>query len=209
MLVVALTGALFAQQKRWSMRANGGLSSGGAAIGHRWLEGYYFSFDIGIPIVKGFELAPTFGYASMVPRYGIHAVWKDAESSFVSDGTKPPNEKRLTTLAENMSSISLLLHVKPFDFINNEIFKKHQIIIGGGISYVSYMGTRIDYKNTYGASSNIFENETSRSFRPFYGKVAYNYVLKDYILIGAVGSLQGIKKEEAQLMIGVQFGVRF
>jgi hypothetical protein len=207
MLAITLTGSLFAQQKRWSMRGNTGLSSGGNAEGHRWFEGYYFSFDVGIPLFRGFEVAPTFGYASMLPRTHLDNEWTLVDNAPKVNGG---NAKKKSEYGENMGSLSLLLHFKPFDYIKNEKFKRHQIIVGGGYSYVSYSMVRAEFQRKDTKIINIMHYESNRSFLPYYGKVGYNYFfIKKDTMIGLVGSLQGIKKKEAQFLLGFQFGVRF
>jgi len=198
---------MFGQQKKWSMRGNVGLSSGGNAYGHRWLEGYYFSFDVGVPLFRGFEVAPTFAYASMLPNIYINNEWTSVDGIRVNGAQS--REKKKSELAENMSALSLLLHIKPFDYIKNEKFLRHQVILGGGISYVSYMMTRCEFQYTNSKNLVINHNEVNRSFQPYYGKVAYNFMLKNDLMIGAVGSFHGIKKKEAQFLLGFQFGVRF
>jgi len=207
MLAITLSGAMFGQQKKWSMRGNGGLSSGGSAYGHRWLEGYYFSFDVGVPLFRGFEVAPTFTYASMLPNIHIDNEWTSVDGIRVKGDES--RDKKKSELAENMGTLSILLHFKPFDYIKNEKFLRHQIILGGGISYVSYTMIRCEFQYTNSKNLIINHNESVRSFQPYYGKVAYNYMLKNDLLIGAVGSFHGIKKKEAQFLLGFQFGVKF
>ena len=204
-LGLAMASSNFAQLKNWSIRANAGLSSGGSAEGHRWLEGYYFSYDVGIPLFKGFEVAPTFGYASMLPGIHINNEWTLPDGEKILGG----NSKKKSHYGENMGFISILLHVKPFDYIKNEKFARHQILFGGGISYVSYTMVRAEYRAKDTKVTDIMAYESKRSFQPYYGKVAYNYILKNDMMIGAVGSWQGIKKKEAQFLLGFQFGIRF
>ena len=213
MLGIALACTLTAQQKRWSIRSNGGFSSGGSAEGHRWVEGYYFSFDVGVPLFKGFEIAPTFTYATMLPNFNMDIKWLEAEEVDNRPSLSlKENPRKTREFGENLSSVSILLLLKPFDYIKNEKFKKHQIILGGGYSYTSYTMIRAEFKSLYGMSGTnmkMFGYESRRSFQPYYGKVGYNYLIKDYIIIGATGSLIGIKKDEAQFLLGLQFGVKF
>ena len=148
MLGIALACTLSAQQKRWSIRSNGGFSSGGSAEGHRWVEGYYFSFDVGVPLFRGFEIAPTFTYATMLPNINMDMKWLEAEekpSIIISES----NPRKTREFGENLSSVSILLLFKPFDYIKNEKFKRHQIILGGGYSYTSYTMVRAEFVNLY------------------------------------------------------------
>jgi len=211
LLAILLSAGMFAQQKNWSIRGNGGLSSGGKAEGHRWFEGYYFSFDIGVPLFKGFEVAPTFGYASMLPRTHLNNEWTLVGAIATSDGydIKGGKARKKTQYGENMGSISLLLHIKPFEYIKNEKFKRHQIVLGGGYSYISYTMVRSEFRYVDTKDIDIMAYESNRLFLPYYGKFAYNYMLKRDTMIGLVGSLQGIKKKEAQFLLGFQFGVKF
>ncbi|MCL2072888.1 MAG: hypothetical protein FWH18_03125 [Marinilabiliaceae bacterium] len=203
---LTFTGVIYSQQKNWSIRANSGLSSGGSAEGHRWFEGYYFSYDVGVPLFKGFEIAPTFGYASMLPATHIYNEWTLPDKEETINGE---NSKKKSQYGENMGFISLLLHIKPFDYIKNEKFNRHQIILGGGISYVSYTMVRAEYRSKDTKVTDIMAYESKRSFQPYYGKVGYNFFLKNDTMIGMVGSWQGIKKKEAQFLLGFQFGIRF
>ena len=203
---LAFTSVTYSQLKNWSIRANAGLSSGGSAEGHRWLEGYYFSYDVGIPLFKGFEVAPTFGYASMLPGIHINNEWTLPDGGASINGS---NSKKKSHYGENMGFLSLLLHVKPFDYIKNEKFLRHQVILGGGISYVSYTMVSAEYRAADTKTTDIMAYESRRSFQPYYGKVGYNFFLKNDLMIGMVGSWQGIKKKEAQFLLGFQFGIRF
>ena len=57
-------------QEKWSLRTNAGVASGSSII-----DGYYFSFDIGIPIIKSLEISPTFSNASMLPNTFVYNSW--------------------------------------------------------------------------------------------------------------------------------------
>jgi hypothetical protein len=144
----------------------------------------------------------------MLPSAHIHNEWTFGDEE-PKTNVKGNLKNKKSEFGENMGFISLLLHVKPFDYIKNERFKRHQIILGSGYSYVSYTMIRAEYRSAEVRSLDIMEYESRRFFYPYYGKVAYNYFLKNDLMIGMVGSFQGIKKNEAQFLLGFQFGVRF
>jgi len=131
-IALILSCSMVTGQIKWSLRTNAGIASGKSIV-----DGYYFSFDIGIPLFKAFEIAPTFSNASMLPNKTISYTWDKTYNSFTNNNpeVKPDSEREST---ENLSSISLLLNFKPFELMKNEKLKRHELILGAGISYNSY-----------------------------------------------------------------------
>ena len=100
-------------QQKWSLRSNAGIASGSNIV-----DGYYFSFDIGIPLMKSLEISPTFSNASMLPNTFIYNGWNTNTGASYGVETGGPRQEQ--EYGENLSSISLLLLFKPFDLMKNE-----------------------------------------------------------------------------------------
>ena len=190
-------------QSKWSLRANAGIASGVKIV-----DGYYFSFDMGIPLLKFLEIAPTFSSASMIPNTFFSGSW-NSTSQLPSYAVPIGGPRQDQEYGDNLSSISLLLQFKPFELLKNEKLKKHEIIIGAGISYNSYTKVSIQYEingNDYELTR--FSVKSNRAFEPYYGKLSYNYLFKENLFGGFVASLNGFDGE-AEFLAGLQFGIIF
>ena len=188
-------------QNKWNIRSNAGIASAA-----RLVDGYYFSFDIGIPLSRSLELTPTFTSVSMLPNSYIDNSWDEvAGVSYVVDADGPSLEKEY---GDNLSSISLLIQFDPFALMQSEKLKKHELILGTGISYNSYtmISSRFDIQD--GAYELInFSVKSNRNFELYYFKLSYNYLFKENLFLGGVLGLLGFDNE-AILLAGVQFGVK-
>lgn len=190
-------------QNKWSLRTNAGIASGNDVM-----DGYYFSFDIGIPLFKALEIAPTFSNASMLPNKTISYTWNKSYNSFTNNNPEEkPNSER--EYAKNLSSLSLLLNFKPFELIKSEKLKNHEIILGAGISYNSY----IIINEAFQKSGNDYEPSwvsvfSGKKVEPYYCKISYNYLFKENLFCGIVLGINGFDGE-AELLAGLQFGVKF
>jgi len=189
-------------QNRYSLRTNAGIASGRYLV-----DGYYFSFDIGIPLFKAIEIAPTFSNASMLQTRTISYEWDKTFGFFKNNNpeVKPDSEREST---ENLSSLSLLLNLKPFELMKKEKLKRHELILGVGISYNSYTIIEEAYQingNDYELSwISVFSN---KKFEPYYGKLNYNYLFRENLFFGIVAGINGFDGE-AILQVGLQFGVK-
>ena len=189
-------------QNPWAVRTSIGTASGINAV-----DGYYFSFDIGIPIMKSIELAPTFNFFSTIPSNHIDNSWNrnfpGAMNSF--DGSKDKEQYS----GDVMGSMNLLVLFKPFALFDNPGLAKHELAFGAGVGLKSYATVRSTYKNMgneyqlmeFGAESNL-------SIEPYYGKVFYNYHFNDKFFAGAVASIDGFDAE-AVALLGLQLGMNF
>ncbi len=184
-------------QQKWSLRTNTGIASGRQAI-----DGYYFSFDVGMPINSFFEIAPTFSSASMLPSSNYYFWTK----TFGYNEFSTPTDQN--EVGESLHSVSLLLNFKPFAFFKGK-WQKHELIIGTGISYNSYAVI----KKAFDLTGNDFElnhisAEMNNKFEPYYCKINYNYLFRENLFTGLVAGINGFDSE-AELLIGLQFGVKF
>jgi hypothetical protein len=87
-------------QKTWDIRTNLGVTSGSNTI-----DGYYFSFDIGIPIFKAFQLAPTFTYADMLPNTYFDYSWNYAYPAIPDFGYPTGGPRQEQEYGENLGSV--------------------------------------------------------------------------------------------------------
>ena len=187
-------------QSKWSLRTNGGYARSSNSTG------YYFSFDIGVPIVRSIELAPTFTYSSRLPNDKINDVWLQSNGNY---GLSSGDPNSTVENGENSSSISLLVIFKPFDLVKNDKLKKHELMVATGYSYCSYT----KFFNQYTINGTVFEPigiqvSSIRRFEPYYFKVGYNYLFKDNLFSGIVVSSNGFDGA-SEVFVGLQFGVKF
>lgn len=190
-------------QLSWNLRSNAGIVSGVKAV-----DGYYFSFDIGIPIVKSLQIAPTFSYASMLPStYVDILLWKIPETSSYSVNYVSPVNGELS--GDHIGSVSLLLMFIPTDLGSSEKPRKHELMIGAGLSYNTYTvwNTSFDNPDTDSDLRKI-ALKSNGTIEPYYFKLSYNYYFKEKLSLGVVASLNGYDGE-AVLLAGGQFGVKF
>lgn len=190
-------------QKKWDIRTNGGIASGRNVI-----DGYYFSFDIGIPLGKALQLAPTFSFADMLPNTYFENNWS---AFYPSPDTGVPNggPRQEDEFGENLSSVSLLLIFKPFDLFLSEKLNKHELMIGAGYSLNSYTMVSSQYViNEDGYDLTSFSVKSNKTLEPYYCKVGYNYLFKENLAAGVVAGFNGFDGE-AILLAGVQLEVKF
>lgn len=191
-------------QQSWDIRTNLGVTSGSNPI-----DGYYFSFDIGIPIFKAFQLAPTFTYADMLPNTYFFNSWDNTYPTTPVFGYPTGGPRQEQEYGDNLGSIALLILFLPFDLLNNENLRKHELIIGAGYSFNSYTMVSTRYEiNGENVEIIGFSTKSNKSFEPYYGKVSYNYLLNNNLFIGFAASIIGYDGE-GELFAGVQLGVKF
>ena len=201
-LILALAFSSAHGQNKWSLRTNAGIASGSSIV-----DGYYFSFDIGIPLFKSLEISPTFSNASMLPNTFIYNDWNLTTGPSYGVETGGPRQEQ--EYGENLSSISLLILFKPFELMKNEKLRKHELIIGTGISYNSYtmISSQYDINGSDYELTN-FSIKSNRAFEPYYLKLNYNYLFRDNLFLGFVAGFNGFDGE-AELLAGLQFGIKF
>lgn len=189
-------------QNPWAVRTSIGTASGINAV-----DGYYFSFDIGIPLLKSVELAPTFNFFSTIPADHIDNSWNrdfpGAMNSFQG------NQDKEHYSGDVMGSMNLILLFKPFALFNNPNLDKHELAFGAGVGLKSYATVRAIYENI-GSDYQLkeFGAESNLSVEPYYAKIFYNYHFNQKFFAGAVASLDGFDAE-AVALFGVQLGMNF
>jgi len=190
-------------QKDFSIRANAGIASG-----VKFVDGYYFSFDIGIPIIKSLEIAPTFSCASMIPNTFMYNSWHETYGQ-PTYGVPIEGPRQEQEYGDMLSSLSILILFKPFDLIKNDRFAKHELLIGAGYGYKSYTMVSSQYDLDNGDYELVgFSYKSNHGFEPYYGKIGYNFLYKANQFFGVSIGIDGYDGE-AELLAGLQFGVKF
>nr|WP_321407088.1 hypothetical protein [uncultured Carboxylicivirga sp.] len=195
-----ITLKLQAQQK-WAIRGSFGSASGINAV-----DGYFYSFDVGIPLFKSLEIAPTFSFVSTIPSYDIENSWNARNNTTLSSFDGSINQTNYG--GDLMGSASLLFLFKPFELFKNSNLAKHELAIGTGIGFKSYSTTRSVYDLNGDVELIEFGNQTNQSIEPYYGKVFYNYHFSDQFFAGLVAGLDGYDAE-ATALFGFQIGFNF
>lgn len=190
-------------QNKWSIKTSAGIASAYSVV-----DGYYFSFDVGIPLLKYIQLSPTFSCISMVPNTYMYTAWTNMYEN-IDNGVPLNGPRQEREFGETYDAISLLLIFKPFALIRNEKFRKHELIIGAGLSYFSHIRVNTNYEITednYEITS--FFLESDKGFAPYYGKIGYSYLINDKFSIGLMVGIDGVGAEGV-LTAGLQLGAHF
>ena len=190
-------------QEKMSIRANAGIASRANVM-----DGYYFSVDFGIPLIKSLELVPTFSFASMLPNTHLSNYWNQ-DSQQPSYGVPYGGPRQEFEHGDIMGSISLMLFFKPFDLVNNEQLDQHELMIGAGYGYKTYTILHAEY-DILGTDYQLtnFGYKSSNGWEPYFAKLSYSYTFKKDLSIGLVVGLDGYDGEGV-LLTGLQFGVKF
>jgi hypothetical protein len=154
-------------------------------------DGYFFSFDIGIPIIKSLELDPSFSFYSDVKEKNISYIWNEF------DHETTINKDIGGSLAGDMQ---LFINVNPFQWTKN--VKLNKVDFGMGIGY----GIKIFSDYYYAYNNNVTSIITTSGFKgSLSAKMFYNYHIKKCF----IGIIIGVKdlNDEGVSILGLQFGV--
>lgn len=193
-------------QNKYSLRTSVGTTSLISPVG-----GYFFSFDIGIPIIKGFEITPTFTSGSSLPNTRFENNWTKHNDSISETSIRIPIDgpRQEIEKGTSFSAFSLLLNFRPFDLSDKEKKKRHELLMGIGISYTSYASVRTEYEingSDYEMVSLTASSERGLDLYIF--KLSYSYLIKENVALGGTASFFGLDGEAVGLL-GLQFGVKF
>jgi hypothetical protein len=191
-------------QNNYYLRANVGTTSLVSPIG-----GYYFSFDVGIPIVNGFEITPTFTSGTSLPNSYFENTWTNDSISPITTRVRVGGPKQEIEKGTSFSAFSILVNFRPFDLSEKNKNKRHELLMGGGFSYLSYAFVRVEYEikgNNYEMIS--MTASSKRGIDLYIFKLSYSYFLKENLMLGGTASLFGIDGEAA-ILLGFQTGVKF
>ncbi|QGY46854.1 hypothetical protein GM418_25300 [Maribellus comscasis] len=201
-IILLLSAFLTNAQEKCSVRTSIGTASGIDAV-----DGFYFSFDIGIPLVKSLEISPTFNFFSTLPTERLNNGWNRNTGALMYS---LPEGDRMHYSGNIMGSMSMLLLFKPFALSGNlKLKRRHELAFGAGLGIKSYASVRSTYESN-GAHSELIAlgAKSAWTIEPYFAKAFYNYHFANRFFAGVVASLDGFDGE-AVALFGVQFGIRF
>lgn len=200
LICALITFSLTAQTNSISIRTNAGIASSANLI-----DGYYFSFDIGLPITKYFELTPTFTGSSMAPKTFVSFYWQNDTGS-PSYGVPSGGPKDVRFQGDIYTSIGCVLYFKPFELLNRPKTNKDELLIGFGYGYDSYTRTYATYEITENEYELVqFNQKSVNEFSPIFAKISYNRYFKEKAFYGIVASLNDFDGDGA-IFLGFQLG---
>lgn len=190
-------------QQDWAIRTNAGIASKA-----QFADGYYFSFDIGIPITRYLQIAPTFSFASIHPGDYMENSFT-SDNDLISYGMLSPNDPRRDDRAQEiLGSVSLLVLINPLKLFKDRD-SRHELWIGTGYGYKSYIQARSYYRNEgQDMERKSFYTKANNGFAPYNLKLMYNYAFHEKLFGGLVIGMDGYDGEVVT-NTGLQFGVRF
>jgi hypothetical protein len=171
-----------------SIRVNSGLISE-----FEIADGYYFSFDVGIPIVKSIEFAPTFSYYMVSSNTKEHTFMNNY-SIAPSDGFKGFN------YSDTSGIIDLMLIFKPVELFSTTS-RKHNLGLGLsviGLGYHTQLRTNVN-----DGIIDSFSYYQGSYISYLHAKVFYNYRFTETISSGLILGTQAGNYP----YFGVQFGL--
>ena len=186
-------------QDKWSIRTSFGTASGITAV-----DGFYYSFDIGIPLTKSLEISPTFNFFSTVPIERLDNSWNEYASTY-----SQMEGDRNHYSGDVMGSMNLVLLFKPLALSDNPKLVKHELAFGAGIGVKTYATVRSTYEKN-GTENQLIElgAKSAWTIEPYFAKVFYNYHFSDRFFAGPVASIDGFDGE-AVALFGIQLGINF
>jgi hypothetical protein len=181
--------------------------SAGPTSHTKLLDGYFYSFDVGVPFLKYFEIAPTFTGSSVAPAKYIGFSYRDHGTDITNSGSSAPKVDAGGTIqADIYHSAGLVLYIKPLKAIDS---KRHELLAGVGMAYESYTRTYAWFaEQSEGGEMISFNQKMVTGFAPIYARLSYNYYFKEKASIGLVASVHDYDGDGG-LFCGVQLGCRF
>jgi len=168
-------------------------SAGFAGYGNP-VDGYYVSFNLATPIIKGIDIAPNFTFMSNAKYNNMNYYWHKTNEHFIIYENRTKGSK-MATLME--------MHVvlKPFQLINSKSTIDMGISTGYGISIYSenYYNFKVDQLIGVILKNGIRNSLSVRLF--------YNYHFSKNYFIGISAGAHDFIRGEGASTIGVQFGI--
>ncbi|MGB3589063.1 MAG: hypothetical protein WBA23_21125 [Tunicatimonas sp.] len=185
----------------WSIRVN----TGGTAKANL-ADGYYFSFDVGIPLKRCLQIAPTFSFSSVGSGNFFSNSWNRSGILSTSIPGEAPHNNAYDQ--DILGSVSILLLLNPLTLFNDQS-SRHELLVGTGYGYKSYIQARTKYQvDGQNVETSSFSTKSNSGFEPYYFKLMYNYYFQENLFVGIVAGMDGYDGD-AMTNIGLQFGVRF
>ncbi|MBE0651884.1 MAG: hypothetical protein IH595_13730 [Bacteroidales bacterium] len=176
-----------------------GTSVGFAGYGSP-VDGYYFSFNVGVPIIKGIEVSPNFTFVSNLKNKPIEYYWNSIDGEQYIINTEKAHGNDMAGLIE------LDLIVKPFAYFRNKKISSIDFGMGAGYGFSVYSDNYYNYRDINATSQfvgTISKNgvRSSASVRLY-----YNYHFKKYY-VGITAGMHDFIEGEGVSTIGLQFGI--
>lgn len=176
-------------QKGLSISVNSGLVSE-----YKVADGFFFSFDVGIPIVKSLEFAPTFMY------YMVSSNTK--EHTFMNNSVAPNDDLHGLNYSDTSGVMDLMLVFKPLDLMAIKNGKRHDF--GLGLSLIGFGYHTQLRTNSNNGTIDSFSYYQGSYFNYFDAKIFYNYRFTETLYSGFV---LGTTQVGNYTYFGVQFGL--
>jgi len=165
------------------------------------VDGYYFSFDVGVPIIKGIEVSPNFSFVSNLKNKRIKYYWNSIDGEqYIENSEKKAYSNDMAGLFE------LDLIIKPLAYFKNKKISSIDFGMGVGYGFSVYSNNYYNYR--YINATNKFigvisENGVRQSMSV---RLYYNYHIKKYYIGISAGAHDFIEGEGVST-IGLQFGI--
>ncbi len=186
LLTLAINSLIFAQEIRTSI--------GFAGYGNPF-DGLYFSFDYGIPVYNGIEIAPTFTFNTNMKYSRIKYYRNDYDNeNYIID-------KKLNSGGKISGLFELYLLINPIKLIHNNSKQDLYLGVGYGYSFYNHNYYNFDENNKFIGVLNDSGIRNSLSTRIF-----YNYHIKK-LFVGINFGLVDLL-DEGNSILGVQFGTK-
>ena len=158
-------------------------------------DGYFFSFDIGIPVVKSVEIVPTFSFYSRIKHDDLSFSWDTLNGFNTYYGN--------IDSGEISGSFEVFIYINPFKWLKQEKLNKTDFGIGFGygLRTISHYYYNVDDNNNI--VSMIIEAGLGLSYST---KMYYNYHFNKCFLGVALGAVN--LNDESNTLIAIQFGVK-
>ena len=178
---------------------------GGTTFRIRPADGYYYSFNLGIPLGKYFEIAPTFTNATAVTPTFASFHWNYPNNDYLY-GYPYEGPKKESIGGDQLSSMSVLILFKPFG--GNEK-RMYDLGIGAGIGFKQYQSTSWRFNSSESVEYlTLFDIKSNAAIAPYWAKIYLNRKINENTFAGLTLNIDGYDGEGI-MFFGAQFGVHF
>lgn len=193
LLLLFIPGMFYAQNI--SISTSVGFAGYGSPV-----DGYYFSSNVGIPVIKGIEISPNFTFVSDLKNKPIKYYWNSIDEEQYIVNSEKSHGSKMAGLFE------LELIVKPFAYFMNKKLSSIDFGMGVGYGFSIYSNNYYNYRDIN--STNTFigvisENGIRQSMSV---RLYYNYHFKKYY-VGIIAGVHDFIEGEGVSTIGLQFGI--
>ena len=177
--------------------------AGGTTYRVHLADGYFYSFNLGVPIGKFIEIAPTFSYANTLTPTMASFGWNLQDNGETIFLFRVPESGAVSesVYGDILGSATIMLFFKPFA----GQLSNYELALGAGIGLKNYQSVSFRYKNDY---IRLFDIKTAVGFEPVWFKAYFNRKLSERTFLGVNICIDGYDGD-AMMNLGAQFGVRF